>query len=72
MDKRPKWTDDAPMRISPNTVVTWYDGNRRRSGRIVHNLPGVGRKAGSVVVKTDTGERLVLPLRKVSLLHAEK
>jgi hypothetical protein len=71
MPNRPKWTDDAPLRIAPNTVVTWYDGNRRRSGRVLHNIPGIGRKPGSVVVKADTGDRLVMGLRKVSILRAE-
>lgn len=71
MPRRVKWTDDAPLRVAPNTVVTWHDGKRNRSGRVLHNLPGVGRKAGSVVVKADDGERFVLGLRKVSILPAE-
>lgn len=65
MDRRPKWTDDAPLRIAPGTVVMWFDGLTRKTGRVKHNLPGVNRKPGAVVVTTADGAKVVLPVRRV-------
>lgn len=59
-----------PDRIAPGTAVAWYVGFVRHTGRVKHNIPGVGSKPGSVVVKDVNGDRVVLGLRTVSIVKA--
>ncbi len=69
---RPKYLADAsPVRVAPGTAVTWFESMRQHTGRVLHNLPGPKGRPGTVVVKAMDGRKVVLPLRRVSIVGGD-
>lgn len=61
----------SPVRIAPNTVVTWHERGEQLRGRVLHNLPGTGQRGGSCVIRATDGTRHTVAHRRLTIVGAE-